>query len=80
MAKQNAMNKEGQMTKMNWNRAAKLYGRRTLDRRFENEIPDRAQRWLAKAENRRGSGASWRWRRYRVWPGGQADESQEPSR
>jgi len=52
MAKQNAMNKEGQMTKMNWNRAAKLYGRRTLDHRFENEILDRAERWLAKAENR----------------------------
>jgi len=41
------------MTKMNWSRASKLYGRRgTLDFRFENEVPDRAARWLRANERR----------------------------
>jgi hypothetical protein len=38
--------------KMNWSRASKTYGRKTLDHRFERDIPDRADRWLAKAEQR----------------------------
>jgi len=40
------------MTKLNWERAAKLYGRRTLDHRFEYEIPDRAARWISAVERR----------------------------
>src|SRR5262249_26837631 len=40
------------MAKLNWERAAKLCGRRVLDHRFENEIPDRAARWIAAVERR----------------------------
>ena len=39
------------MARMDWRRAA-LYGRRTLDHRFENEMPDAAERWLRRAERR----------------------------
>ena len=39
------------MVKMNWRRA-QFYGRRTLDHRFENEMPDAAERWLRRAERR----------------------------
>jgi len=39
------------MVKMNW-RCAQFYGRRTLDHRFENEMPDAAERWLRRAERR----------------------------
>jgi hypothetical protein len=39
------------MGKMDWRRAA-LYGRKTLDHRFENERPDAAERWLRRAESR----------------------------
>jgi len=40
------------MTKMNWSRASKLYGRRTVDHRFENDVPDRADKWLQTVERR----------------------------
>lgn len=40
------------MTKMNHYRASKVYGRQTLDWRYENLVPDRADRWLARAEQR----------------------------
>ena len=39
------------MVKMNWRRA-QFYGRRTLDHRFENEMPDAAERWMRRAERR----------------------------
>jgi hypothetical protein len=32
--------------RMNWWRAGKLYRRPTLDCRFENDLPDAADRWL----------------------------------
>jgi hypothetical protein len=35
------------MTKLNWWRANKLYRRGTVDLRYENDLPDRADRWLA---------------------------------
>jgi hypothetical protein len=35
--------------RMDWRRA-RLHGRRTLDYRFENELPDRATRWLQAVE------------------------------
>jgi hypothetical protein len=38
--------------KMNWSRANKLYGRRTLDHRWENDVPDRAAKWLQAVERR----------------------------
>ena len=41
------------MTKLNWERANKLYGRRTLDHRWENDVPDRAQKWLQAVERNR---------------------------
>jgi hypothetical protein len=37
--------------KMNWARAGKLYRRMTTDYRFENDVPDRAARWLQVAES-----------------------------
>jgi len=42
------------MTKLNWQRANKLYGRRVLDHRYEfdPDYPDATARWLRKAENR----------------------------
>jgi len=39
--------------KLNWERERKLYRRRTLDHRWENDVPDRADRWLAAVEHRR---------------------------
>jgi len=40
------MESEGRaMARMNWRRA-QLYGRPTLDKRFEFDVPDRAERWL----------------------------------
>ena len=39
------------MARMNWRRA-QLYGRRTLDHRYENDVPDAAERWLRRAEHR----------------------------
>jgi hypothetical protein len=42
------------MTKLNWWRATKLYRRPTLDWRYEHDIPDRAERWLAAVERRLG--------------------------
>jgi hypothetical protein len=38
------------MARMNWRRA-QLYGRRTLDHRYENDAPDAAERWLRRAEH-----------------------------
>jgi hypothetical protein len=38
--------------KLNWWRAGKLYGRQTLDKRYEGDIPDRADKWLAAVERR----------------------------
>jgi len=40
------------MAKLNWERANKLYGRRTIDHRFEHDVPDRAERWLQAVERR----------------------------
>jgi hypothetical protein len=40
------------MTRMNWWRAGKLYRRSTLDWRYENDLPDRADRWLRVVERR----------------------------
>ena len=37
---------------MNWWRESKLYGRRTLDRRYEFDISDRTDKWIARAEQR----------------------------
>jgi hypothetical protein len=37
--------------RMDW-RKAQLYGRRTLDHRYENDEPDRASRWIAAVERR----------------------------
>jgi hypothetical protein len=37
--------------KMNWHRAH-LHGKPSLDYRYENDIPDRAARWLAAVERR----------------------------
>jgi len=39
------------MTKMDWRRA-QLHGRRTTDYRLENDVADRASKWLAAAERR----------------------------
>jgi hypothetical protein len=39
------------MSKLNWWRSQKLYGRRVIDHRFENELPDAAERWLRRAES-----------------------------
>jgi hypothetical protein len=39
------------MARMDWRRAA-LYGRCTLDHRYENDVPDAAERWLRRAERR----------------------------
>jgi hypothetical protein len=39
------------MAKMNWRRA-QLYGRPTLDKRFEFDAPDRAAKWLRAIERR----------------------------
>jgi hypothetical protein len=38
--------------RMDWRRA-RLAGRRTLDHRHEHDTPDRAERWLQRAERRR---------------------------
>jgi hypothetical protein len=38
--------------RMDWRRA-RLAGKRALDLRFENDVPDTAARWLRKAEARR---------------------------
>jgi len=38
--------------RMDWRRA-KLHGRPTLDHRRENDLPDRAERWLRAVERRR---------------------------
>ncbi len=40
------------MAKLNWWRATKLHRRPTLDHRYENDIPDRADRWLAAVDRR----------------------------
>jgi len=40
------------MTKLNWWRANKLYRRGTVDLRYENDLPDRADRWLRWVERR----------------------------
>jgi hypothetical protein len=37
---------------MNWARA-RLHGRPTLDKRYEFDVPDRADRWLRAVERRR---------------------------
>jgi hypothetical protein len=37
--------------RMNW-RGARLSGKPTLDHRYENDVPDRADRWLRAAERR----------------------------
>jgi hypothetical protein len=36
--------------RMRWDLVAKLHGRRTLDHRYENDVPDRGARWLAAVE------------------------------
>jgi len=38
--------------KFNWWRQGKVYGRKTLDYRYEFELPDRAEKWLQRAEQR----------------------------
>ena len=38
------------MSKLNWWRANKLYRRGTIDLRYENDLPDKADRWLRAAE------------------------------
>ena len=38
------------MAKMNYWRAGKLYRRSSLDIRYENDVPDRAERWLRAVE------------------------------
>ena len=45
---------------MNWRRA-QLYGRRTLDHRYENDVPDAAERWLRRAERRAAATAHHRY-------------------
>jgi hypothetical protein len=35
--------------KMDWRRA-RLYGRPTLDKRYELDMPDRADKWIAAVE------------------------------
>jgi hypothetical protein len=40
------------MTKMNHWRTNKVYGRPTLDFRYEHFVPDRAEKWLRVAERR----------------------------
>jgi hypothetical protein len=37
--------------RMDWRRA-RLVGKRVLDYRFEDDVPDRAARWLRKVESR----------------------------
>lgn len=36
--------------RMNWR--ARLHGRPSLDHRYENDVPDRAARWLGVVERR----------------------------
>ena len=48
------------MVKMNWRRA-QFYGRRTLDHRYENDVPDAAERWLRRAERRAAATAHHRY-------------------
>lgn len=38
--------------KLNWWRANKLYRRGAVDLRYEHDVPDRADRWLAAVERR----------------------------
>jgi hypothetical protein len=38
-------------SRMDWRRA-RLHGRPSLDHRYENDVPDRAQRWLDAVERR----------------------------
>ena len=38
------------MAKLNWWRANKLYGQKTLDYRYELDVPDRAEKWIAAVE------------------------------
>src|SRR5205823_14636294 len=45
--------------KMNWRRA-RLYGRSTLDHRYEGELPDRADRWLLGCFRRQRAAAKQR--------------------
>jgi hypothetical protein len=40
------------MAKMNHWRANKICGRQTLDYRYENDVPDRAQKWINAVERR----------------------------
>jgi hypothetical protein len=40
------------MAKMNYWRAGKLYRKSSLDIRYENDVPDRAAKWLERAEER----------------------------
>jgi len=47
------------MSKLNWWRANKLYRRGTVDLRYEHDVPDRADRWLAAVERRQ---LQWRTR------------------
>ena len=35
--------------KMDWRRA-RLHGRPTLDKRYEFDVPDRAEKWIAAVE------------------------------
>ena len=37
--------------RMDWRRA-RLHGRPSLDHRFENDVPDRADKWLRAVERR----------------------------
>jgi hypothetical protein len=36
--------------RMNWWRQGKVYGRKTLDYRYELDVPDRAEKWIAAVE------------------------------
>jgi hypothetical protein len=36
--------------KLNWWRQGKVYGRKTLDYRYELDVPDRADKWLRAVE------------------------------
>ena len=40
------------MGRMNWWKATKLYGRLTVDYRYEHDLPDRADRWLSSVDRR----------------------------
>jgi hypothetical protein len=57
------------MAKLNWWRAGKLYRRPTLDWRYEHDIPDKADRWLAAVERQQAQRRQVRPRERRSFSG-----------